>query len=156
MKHIWCLNTIVRNAQHKLEKSIFYLCAVFLCHRAYTSMPEGTQGCLLELFCTLPEITHLCTSKMIFDYSFWSLPSCTLRRLYWSLCCWICDTCCVTVAWSCSFWDVKVLIRCFSSSSSWSCERRKGTYSNNSFEYNTVRKANEDRKTWTPPLHTTG
>lgn len=71
--------------------------------------------------------SHLCTSKMIAYCYSWSLPSCTFRRLYWSLCCWIWDTCCVTVAWSCSFWDVKVLIRCFSSSSSWSCERKKST-----------------------------
>lgn len=105
--------------------------------------------------------SHLCTSKMIAYCYSWSLPSCTFRRLYWSLCCWIWDTCCVTVAWSCSFWDVKVLIRCFSSSSSWSCERKKSTilYINIvillTHKYNPVRKVKESSKTWAPPLGAT-
>lgn len=45
-------------------------------------------------------------------------PSCTFSRLYWSLCCWICDTCCVTVACRCSFWAFRDSISFFSSSSS--------------------------------------
>lgn len=145
--------------QHQVEKSVFYLYRKFSYAAEHRRARLKREGCLLELPWSLPKITQgLCASQVIFDGSFWSLPSCTLRRLYWSLCCWICDTCCVTVAWSCSFWDVKVLTRCFNSSSSWSCEEKKKALGVITL-LNTIlsgRQIKTDKQTVAPALHTTG
>lgn len=42
-------------------------------------------------------------------------PSFSFRMLYWSLCCWIWDSCCATVACICSCWEDRAATCSFSS-----------------------------------------
>lgn len=48
---------------------------------------------------TTPNICYQLTHDEV------DLPSFSLRMLYWSLCCWIWDSCWVIVVCICSFWD---------------------------------------------------
>lgn len=70
-----------------------------------------TSACVhtvVKLHLTYGELSSLLLRKQTTCYQLskeLNPPNFSLRMLYWSLCCWIWESCCVRVICICSFWD---------------------------------------------------